>query len=116
MRYIYLLNTNAYSHTNIILLSIIVSDLIQLTNQIRQHFIINIPIPCKCTASLLVPGQLTDYVWVGSFLVEVADECATGKVAACNVAKTLFLFFTSLGIDDSHNAVKSCIPEKISHS
>ena len=79
--------------------------LIQLTNQIRQHIIINIPIPGECSATLLVPGQLTDYVRIGSFLVEVADECATGKVAACNVAKTLFLFFTCLGIDDSHNAV-----------
>ncbi len=58
-----------------------------------------------------MPGQLTDYVRVGSFLVEVADEGAPGEVAACNVAKALFLFFASLGIDDSHNAVKSCLLE-----
>lgn len=58
-----------------------------------------------------MPGQLTDYVRVGSFLVEVADESTTGKVAACNVAKTFLLFFTCLGIDDSHNAVKSCLLE-----
>ena len=56
-------------------------------------------------------GQLTDYVQVGSFLVEVADEGATGEMTAGNVAKTLFLFFTCLGIDDSHNAVKSCLLE-----
>ena len=85
--------------------------LIQLTHQFHHPIIINIPIPGECTAAFLVPGQLTDYVRVGSFLVEVADECATGKVAACNVAKTLFLFFTSLGIDDSNNAVKSCLFE-----
>ena len=72
---------------------------IQLTHQIRQHIIINIPIPGECTAAFLVPGQLTDYVRVRSFLVEVADEGATGEVAAC------------LGIDDSNNAVKSCLFE-----
>ena len=53
-----------------------------------------------------MPGQLTDYVRVGSFLVEVSDEGATGEVAACNVAKAFFLFFTSLGIDESHTSTQ----------
>ena len=79
--------------------------LIQLTHQIRQHIIINIPIPSQCSATLLVTGQLTDYVRIGGFLVEVADEGATGEVTACYIAKTFLLFFTSLGIDDSNNAV-----------
>ena len=53
-----------------------------------------------------MPGQLTDYVRVGSFLVEVSDEGAPGEVAAYNIAKTLFLFFTSLGIDESHTSTQ----------
>ena len=80
--------------------------LIQLTHQFHHHIIINIPISGECSATLLVSGQLTDYVRIGSFLVEVADEGATGEVTACNIAKTFLLFFTSLGIDDSNVSIR----------
>ena len=75
---------------------------IQLTHQNRQHLIVDIPIHGESSAALFMAGQLADDVRTRSFLVEIADESATGKVAAGDVAYTSFLFFTRHGIALSH--------------
>ena len=83
----------------------------QNLHKILLHINVDRAVTGECTASFDVTSEGRDEVRIFDQFIDVADEGATGEVAACNIAKTLFLFFTSLGIDDSHNAVKSCLLE-----
>ena len=49
---------------------------LQNLHKIALYIDVDVTIAIEGTAALLVPGQLTDYVRVESFLVDVADEGA----------------------------------------
>lgn len=56
---------------------------IQLVKQIghfADHIVIDVTVACKCLRSFTVSGKFSDEVRVFDFLVEVADEGASGHV------------------------------------
>ena len=71
------------------------------------HVLVDVAVAGEGFASFFVTAEWADKIGVFDFLVEIADECAPGEVAADDFVDGAFLFCPGRGIEDSHHAVNS---------
>lgn len=97
----------------ILRLSVNPNSLFKQINKFFLHILVDVALSGEGFTAFLMTAEGANEIWILDFLVEIADEGASGQVAACYFVEGAFLLRACCRIEDSHHAVHSIYGEKL---